>query len=67
MPSFILIHPAVWTQLPSPKGHSPGLIVLGDDPAPPKRGQQLPLLSDHVYCGQTVAHLTYRRALLVTS
>jgi len=40
----------------------PGHIVLDGDPghsrAPPERAQQPPL-SVHVYCGQTVAHLSY--------
>ena len=34
----------------------PGHIVLDDDPVPsPKKGQ----FSAHIYCGQTVAHLSY--------
>ena len=38
----------------------PGHIVLDGDPAPPPRkGHSTPSLSDHVYCGQTVAHLSY--------
>ena len=40
LPSGILIHPAVWTQLPLKIRHNPQF-------------------SAHVYCGQTVAHLSY--------
>jgi len=36
----------------------PGDIVLDGDPAPLK-GAQHPHFSAHVYCGQTVAHLSY--------
>jgi len=37
----------------------PGHTVLGGDPAPPRKGaQQPPPTSAHVYCGQTVAHLS---------
>jgi len=35
-----------------------GHIVLDGDPAAPERGTAVPLLSVHVYCGQTVAHLS---------
>jgi len=39
------------------------LVELGrgdiGDPAPPERGIAAPLFSAHVYCGQTVAHLSY--------
>ena len=47
-------------------GLGPGHIVLNGDPAPTppqERGHSLPLF-DHVYCGQTVAHLSYCRALV---
>ena len=39
----------------------PGDIVLDGDPAPPKKGHSTPcpLFSAHVYCGQTVANLSY--------
>jgi len=41
-------------------GLGPGHIVLDGDPAPPKGAQPSPLqFSVHVYCGQTVAHLSY--------
>jgi len=34
-------------------GLDPGHIVLGGDPAPPKKGAQQPLhFLAHVYCGQ---------------
>ena len=37
----------------------PGHIVLDADPAPSTRkGHTSPLFSAHVYCGQTVAHLS---------
>jgi len=36
----------------------PGYIVLDGDPAPQKRGTA-PQFSAHVYCGETVAHLSY--------
>ena len=40
-------------------GLGPGDIVLDGDPAPPRKGaQQSPTFSAHVYCGQTVAHLS---------
>ena len=36
-----------------------GSVVLHVDPAPPRKGaQQSPYFSAHVYCGQTVAHLS---------
>jgi len=42
----------------------PGRIVLHGDPAPPpKRGTASQFLA-HVYCGQTVAHLSYCWALV---
>jgi len=40
----------------------PGDIVLDGEPAP-RKGQSSPCLrSAHVYCVQTVAHLSYCRA-----
>ena len=40
-------------------GLGPGDIVLDGDPAlPTRKGIQQPPLSAHVYCGQTVAHLS---------
>jgi len=37
----------------------PGDIVLDGDPAPPRKGAQQAPFSAHVYCGETVAHLSY--------
>jgi len=39
-------------------GLGPGDLVLDGDPAPPPRGTA-PQFSVHVYCGETVAHLSY--------
>jgi len=44
-------------------GLGPGRIVSHGDPAPPpKRG--IPPIFGRVYCGQTVAHLSYYSALV---
>jgi len=54
-----------WIKMPfgMEVGLDPGHIVLDGDPAPPqKRGGgtgALPHFSAHVYCGLTVAHLSY--------
>jgi len=40
-------------------GLGPGDIVLDGDPAPHGKRHSSPLFSVHVYCGQTVAHLSY--------
>ena len=41
-------------------GLGPGHTVLDGDPAPrPERSIAGPLFLAHVYCGQTVAHLSY--------
>jgi len=50
---------AVWITMPLDMvvGLSPGHIVLHGYPAPPKGAR--PQFSAHVYCGQTVAHLSY--------
>jgi len=40
-------------------GLSPGHIVLHGDPAPPPPEGAYPQFSAHVYCGQTVAYLSY--------
>jgi len=41
-------------------GGRPGHIGLDGDPAhPPQKGAQQPQFSAHVYCNQTVAHLSY--------
>jgi len=37
----------------------PGHIVLDGDPSPPQKKGHSPQFSVHVYCGQTVAQLTY--------
>jgi len=38
----------------------PGHTVLDGDAAPsPKKGHSSPLFSAHVYCGQTLAHVSY--------
>jgi len=42
----------------------PGDVVLDGDPALPERGTAAPFFSAHVYCGQTVAHLSYCSALV---
>jgi len=43
----------------------PGDIVLDGDPATPRKAAQHPLqFSAHVYCGQTVAHLSNCLALV---
>jgi len=39
-------------------GLSSGHSVLDGDPAPPRKGTHIPNFSAHVYCGQTVAHLS---------
>jgi len=53
---------AGWIKMPL--GTEVGLhtdhIVLDGDPARPKKGtQSSPLTSAHVYCGQSVAYLSY--------
>jgi len=41
-------------------GLDPSDIVLDVDPAPPSpKWEQSPQFSAHVYCGQTVARLSY--------
>jgi len=47
-------------------GLGPGDIMLDEDPAPPpkKKGHSSPHFSAHVYCGQTVAHLSNCWALV---
>jgi len=40
-------------------GLGPDDIVLDEDPAhPTERGTAVPQFSAHIYCGQTVAHLS---------
>ena len=40
-------------------GLGPGDIVLDEDPAPLKRDTAPSHFSAHVYCGQTIAYLSY--------
>ena len=40
-------------------GLGPGDSVLDVDPAPHGKKHRSPHFSDHVYCGQTVAHFSY--------
>ena len=37
----------------------PGRIVLDGAELPPERGTAAPVFSDHVYCGPTVAYVSY--------
>ena len=58
---------AGWIKIPhgTKVGIGPGHVVLDGDPTPPPRkGAQPPQFSAHVYCGQTVAHLSYCWALV---
>jgi len=49
-------------------GLGPDDFVLDGDPAPPrKKGEQPPPIFGDVYCGQTVAHLSYCWALVMFS
>ena len=52
--------PVEWIKmkLDTEVGLGPGHIVLDGHPAPSKV-HSIPLLSVYVYCGQTVAHLSY--------
>jgi len=56
---------AEWIKMPLSRevGLGPGDLVLDGDPAPPPRGTA-PQFSVHVYCGETVAHLSYCWALV---
>ena len=57
---------AGWMRIPlgTEIGLSSGHSVLDGDPAPPRKGTHIPNFSAHVYCGQTVAHLTTGELLL---
>jgi len=46
-------------------GLGPYDTVLDAEPAPPRKGAQQPHFSGHVYCGQTVAHLSNCSTALV--
>ena len=65
-PSVCCGQMARWIKIPigTKVGLSPGRIVLHGDPAPLPKGKQ-PQLSAHVYCGQTVAHLSYCWTLVI--
>jgi len=52
---------AGWIKMPL--GMEVGSIVLHGTQLPPKGAH--PQFSDHVYCGQTVAHLSYCWALVI--
>ena len=56
-----------WIKIPlgTEVGLGPGDVVLDGVPAPPtERGTAAPHFSVHVYCGQTVAHLTAELLLI---
>jgi len=61
-----LVRRSGWIKMPrgTKVGFSPGHIVLNGDPAPPQKKGTVPQFSAHVYCGQTVAHLSYCWALV---
>jgi len=49
-----------WIKTPLSMAHlGSGQILLDGDPSPPRKGLDGPLFSAHVYCGETVAHLSY--------
>jgi len=54
---------AGWIKMPlgAKLGLGPGHIVLHGDPAHPSppRGHSVPQFVANIYCGQTVAHLSY--------
>jgi len=51
---------AGWIKMPLgiEVGLGPDHIVLDGQPAPPKKGGTALQFSSHVYCGQTVAHIS---------
>jgi len=66
--TLVYCHQTVgWIKMPlgMQVGLGPGHTVLDGDPGPsPRKGAQPPpLFLAHVYCGQTVAHLSYCGAL----
>jgi len=40
-------------------GLGSGYIVLDGEPAPPPKNGTVPQFLSHVYCGHTVAHVSY--------
>jgi len=54
------------TPLATEIGLSSGHILLDGDPASHGKGHSTPFFLGHVYCGQTVAHLSYCCALVVS-
>jgi len=56
----LLWQTAGWIKMPlgTDVGLGRGDIVLDGDPSSPQKGHS-PQFSAHVYCGQTVAHLSY--------
>ena len=56
----LVLSPNVWMDQDASWYTEVGDIMLGGDPDPPRKGAQQPLyFSARVYCGQTVAHLSY--------
>jgi len=58
---------AGWIKMPdgTKVGLSPGHTVLHGNPMPQQKRGHSPPFSDYVYCGQTVAHLSYCWALVI--
>jgi len=59
--SFCCGQMAPWIKMPlgMEVGLDPSDIVLDGDPSPPLKGGTVLKFSAHVYCGQTVTHLSY--------
>jgi len=57
----LLCQTAGWIKMPldAEVGFGRGHIVLDGNAAPHRKGHSSPPLYGHVYCGQTVAHLSY--------
>jgi len=51
-----------WIKMPLGTEVGPGDILLDGDLAAPRKGHSSPHFSAHVYCGQTIAHLSCCRA-----
>ena len=60
-PMYECSQTAGWIKMPlgTKVGLGSGDIVLDGDPAPLKKGIAPTQFSAHIYCGQTVAHLSY--------